>query len=167
MLPISLATAERTAALFWPAFVEREGLIGLPWGSAPDLRHFATRTEAEAFASHTHLLDEFRHRAPWGPDPTMPPDSEVVAPDWTHPDYLRACALARTLGAMWLRKLEADFPGDAFRVYVTTRVDPIVRFHRVYAGERPWATDEEAAAKIASGEVSVFRSTSARPLAAI
>ena len=167
MLPISLTTAERVAALFWPAFEERDGLVLLPGSRAPDRRQFATRSEAEAFASHTHLLDEFRHRIPWGPDPTLPAESGAVAPDWAHPDYSRACALARTLGGLWLRKLEADFPGDGFRVYVTTRVDPIVRFHRVYAGERPWATEGEAAAQIANGEVSIFSSAGVGPLAAI
>lgn len=68
---------------------------------------------------------------------------------------------------MWLRKLEQEFPTNRFRVYVTTRNDPIVRFHRVYEGERPWGTDEEAAAQLARGEVFIYQSVDPDRVAAV
>jgi len=80
---------------------------------------------------------------------------------------IRSPALAQTIAQMWLRKLEADFPGDQFRVYVTTKNDPIVRFHRVYDGEPVWGTNEEAAAQIASGEVSIYASQAGSRMAAV
>ena len=152
---IGLKSARHLADLFWPAFEERDGAVVFVGREYPQLGEFKTRTAAEAFYSHTHLLDEFRHSISWGPDPVWP---DAQAPDSDHPEFAVACDLARTIAQMWLRKLEGDFPGDRFRVYVTTRNDPIVRFHRVYEGEVPWASDEQAAEQIASGDVTIYAS---------
>lgn len=151
---IGMKNARRVADLFWPTFEERDGCVVFAGGKYPQLAQLETRTAAEAFYSHTHILDEFLHSIPFGPHP----EGDGIAPDWSHPEFAVACELARVIGQMWLRKLEADFPNHRFRVYVTTLDDPIVRFHRVYANERPWHSDEEAAAAFASGEVSIFES---------
>ena len=163
---ISLKTAAHVADLFWPTFVQRDGRI-LFAGTQRELSDkFESRTALEAFYSHRHVLDEFRTTIPWVPDPREN-DPEILAPDWSHRDYSRACELACTMAQMWLAKLEHDFAADRFRVYVTTRNDPIVRFHRVYAGERPWGTDEEAAAQRARGEVFIYESSDPDRVAAV
>ena len=161
---IGLKAGRRVLNLVWPAFEERDGAIFLAGQQLVQMKQFPTRTAAEAFYNHRHILDEFRHSIPWGPDPEYP---EASAPDWSHPEYKLACELAQTIAQMWLRKLEADFPGDQFRVYVTTKNDPIVRFHRVYDGEPVWGTNEEAAAQIASGEVSIYASQAGSRMAAV
>lgn len=162
---IGVQTAARVAKLFWPTFEERDGRI-LFAGSQEPSDQFESRTAAEAFYSHRHIFDEFRSAIPWGPDPVLG-DSGGVAPDWSHPDYARACELARTMAQMWLRKLEQDFPMNRFRVYVTTRNDPIVRFHRVYQGESAWGSDEDAAEQRARGEVFIYETAAGHRVAAV
>jgi len=150
---IGLKSARRVAEIFWPTFEERDGMVLFAGREYPQLKDFDSRTKAEAFYSHTHILDAFRHSIPWRSDPDYP---DAQAPDTAHPDFALACELGRTISRMWLAKLEATFPRDRFRVYLTTRDDPIVRFHRVYPSERPWAADDEAAEKIASGEIVIY-----------
>jgi hypothetical protein len=39
---------------------------------------------------------------------------------------------------MWFAKLQRDFPGQRFRVYLNVDDEPVVRFHRVYHDEPVW-----------------------------
>jgi len=65
--------------------------------------------------------------------------------DDTHPDFIAACELGRMAAKLWALKLKQDFPLDRFRVYYTEYDNPIVRFHKVRAGEAVWLTNEALA----------------------
>ena len=148
-----LRTASKVVNLLWPEFVEREGAIVLANVLVRPLSEWdRTVTEYERFYGHTHVQDLFTWRVPVVHDPEF--DTEL--PDAASPEFAAACELARKMGAMWLAKLAADFPSYRFRVYVTKLADPIVHFHRVRDGERPWYTDEEARDQLADGTLVMF-----------
>ncbi len=130
-----LSTAARVAGLLWPEFREHDGVIVLASATVRPLSEWnGTVTEYERFYGHTHVQDLFTWRVPMVHDPEW--DAEV--PDAASPEFAAVWDLARKVGAMWLAKLAADFPEYRFRVYVTKLSDPIVHFHRVRDGERPW-----------------------------
>jgi hypothetical protein len=147
------------AELLWPSFELRCEAILLASIPTPQLAESReSRTSVEAFYSHTHILDEFRHTIPYGPHPDPELTADCETPDWDHPDFRAAWDLTRTIGQMWLQKLRLDFPEWHFRVYCTKLDDPIVRFHRVRDGEPPWLTDKEVALQAARDEVIVYDS---------
>ena len=145
------------ASVFWPSFVEYQGLVYLEWSfSKSELaairqgkshgdfdsdiatyvaKAFGDRTGAEAFLSHTHILDLFRR------DPEVWSEARSTYKR-SHPHFKAAEKVGRTLAEMWFVKLCRDFPGDNFRVYYNRDDNPVVRFHRVYSGEPQW-TDVE------------------------
>ncbi|HEX9938058.1 MAG TPA: hypothetical protein VGB15_13080, partial [Longimicrobium sp.] len=98
------------------------------------------------------VQDLFTWRVPMVRDAEW--DTEV--PDAASAEFAAAWELARKVGAMWLAKLAADFPEYRFRVYVTKLSDPVIHFHRVRDGERPWLTDDEARDQVAGGTLVVF-----------
>lgn len=55
--------------------------------------------------------------------------------DASHPDFITACELGKTMARMWAIKLKADFPNEHFRIYYTQYDNPIVRFHKVRSNE--------------------------------
>ena len=63
--------------------------------------------------------------------------------DESHPDFIAACELGKTVARMWALKLKADFPNEHFRVYYTQYDNPIVRFHKVRPHEHVWLSNEE------------------------
>ncbi|WP_148306568.1 hypothetical protein [Gemmatirosa kalamazoonensis] len=139
--------------MFWPAFEERDGavlLAGTRVTSPPE--KFENLAAFERFFGHTHLFDEFRHAIPLIHDPEWDSDR----PDAAHPEFAAAWELAKRIGQMWLAKLGQDFPNRVFRVYVTKLDDPIIHFHSVRAGERPWISDTEAAEAVARDELAVY-----------
>jgi hypothetical protein len=139
---LRVSTARHIAAILWPAFVERNGMIFLPdshpdaWSAPPA----STLTAHERLQSHSHIQDLFRWDVPTRHDPLL--DLEVPDPD--SPDHAAAWELAQQIGQMWLAKLMRDFPTYRFRVYVSRLDDPIVHFHRVRDHEPVWIPDEEA-----------------------
>jgi len=139
---LRVTTARRIAEIFWPAFVERNGMIFLPdtnpsaWSARPG----DTLTEHERLQGHSHMQDLFRWQVPTRHDPVL--DLEVPDPDSA--EHAAAWELAQRIGQMWLAKLTHDFPTYRFRVYVSRLDDPIVHFHRVRASEPAWAPDEAA-----------------------
>jgi len=152
---ITLATALRVADIFWPAFVEQDGCVFLAREirGPVDLAQHRTRTAAESFQNHVHVIDVFRHAIPGAEHPE---DGYWVWEE-SHPDFERAWQLGRRLTEMWAAKLGAEFPDRAFRIYLTRRDTPIVRFHEVRAGETPWADDAEVAARGAADDLLVVQ----------
>jgi hypothetical protein len=148
-----LSTAAKVAGLLWPEFREHDGAIVLASVTARPLAEWnGTVTEYERFYGHTHVQDLFTWRVPMVHEPEW--DAEV--PDTASPEFAVAWELARKVGAMWLAKLAADFPEYRFRVYVTKLSDPIIHFHRVRDGERPWITDDEAREPVGRGALVVL-----------
>ena len=152
---ISLGTALRVADVFWPAFVEQDGCVFLAREArgAVDVSKHRTRTAAESFQNHVHVTDVFRHAIPGAEDP----DQGYWVHDEAHADFERAWQLGRRLAEMWAAKLRAEFPARVFRVYLTRRDTPIVRFHEVRAGEEPWMSDGEVAARASANDLVVIR----------
>jgi hypothetical protein len=145
---LRLSTARKAAEVLWPEFRELDGAIVLARTRVPPPSERAgTLTEYERFHGHTHLQDLFRWDVPYLHDPEWDTDR----PDPAAPEFAAAWDLAQRIGAMWLAKLAADFPAYRFRVCVTKLDDPIIHFHRVRDGERPWYTDEEAAEAVSGG----------------
>ena len=150
---LRLSTARKAADVLWPEFREYDGAVVLASARVPPpAEREGTLTEYERFHGHTHIQDVFRWEVPYVPDPEW--DSE--RPDDTTPEFDAGWELAQRMGRMWLAKLASDFPAYRFRVYVTKLDDPIVHFHRVREGERPWYTDDEARAPVASGTLIVL-----------
>jgi hypothetical protein len=148
-----LSTAAKVAGLLWPEFREIDGAIVLASVTARPVSAWnGTVTEYERFYGHTHVQDLFTWRVPMVRDAEW--DTEV--PDAASPEFAAAWELARKVGAMWLAKLAADFPAYRFRVYLTKLSDPVIHFHRVRDGERPWLTDDEARDQVAGGTLVVF-----------
>jgi len=157
LLHLRVSTARRVADIFWPAFVERDGVVLLPFVRPPESppgRHHATLTDYERFHSHSHIQDLFRWEVPMLYDAEL----DLERPDASSKEHAAAWDLAQRLGAMWFAKLRTDFPGDRFRVYVTRLEDPIVHFHRVRPGERLWISDEEGAEQVARGDLVILDS---------
>lgn len=63
-------------------------------------------SDLEAFISHVHVMDEFRHEARMH---EIASDEESCF-DETHPDFVAACDIGRAMAAMWAAKLRQDFP---------------------------------------------------------
>ena len=143
---LTVNTARRVSDIFWPAFVERDGMIFLP--TTPDkmwtLPIGRTRTDHERLQAHTHIQDIFRWNVPMRYDAQL----EQERPDPNTPEHAAAWELAQQIGEMWLAKLTRDFPRYRFRVYVSRLDDPIVHFHRVRDGEPVWIADAEADATL-------------------
>ena len=162
---IQLRTAVELSEWFWPEFQEIDGAVYLrrevPKGGI-DRVDLKTRTEAESFYNHVHVLDLFRHRIPSHEDP----EYGFTVLDTTHPDFTRAMELGYRLAEMWLAKLAQDFPDRRFRVYWTRLDSPIVRFHEVRADEPAWFTDEQAAKDVAAGDMRIYRTPSLPPTSA-
>jgi hypothetical protein len=152
---ITLSTALRVAHIFWPAFVEQDGCVFLAREvrGRVDLTKHRTRTAAESFQNHVHVTDVFRHAIPGAEDP----EEGFWRYDESHPDFERAWQLGRRLVEMWAAKLRGEFPERAFRVYLTRRDAPIVRFHEVRAGEEPWMSEGEVAARASANDLVVVR----------
>ena len=145
---LRLSTARKVADVLWPEFRERDGAIVLADVPAPAPgEQDRSLTEYERFYGHTHVQDVFR----WDVPRTYDPEWDSERPDADSPQFAEAWELARLMGRMWLAKLMAQFPGYRFRVYVTKLDDPIIHFHRVREGERPWLTDVEAAEQVGEG----------------
>ncbi len=150
---LRLTTARKVADVLWPAFREYDGAIVLAADDVPPpAEREGTLTEYERFYGHTHLQDVFRWDVPYVHDPEL----DLERPDPATPEFTAAWEMAQRIGAMWLAKLTADFPAYRFRVYVSKLDDPIIHFHRVRQGERPWFTDEEAAESVAAGTLVVL-----------
>jgi hypothetical protein len=139
---LRVTTARRVADIFWPQFVERNGMIFLPtthasmWTAQPGL----TLTEHERLQGHSHIREFFRWDVPTVYDAAL----EADRPDPNAPEHATAWELAQRIGAMWLAKLTRDFPNYRFRVYVSRLDDPIVHFHRVRDREPVWIPDVDA-----------------------
>ena len=154
---MKLRTAHDASSVLWPEFQEIDGSVYLAREvpKAGIARGTMTRTEAESFHNHVHVLDLFDHTIPGheGADGAWLWDT-------THAEFALATDLSRRLGSMWLAKLRLDYPGRMFRIYATRLDDPIVRFHEVHAGEASWLSDEQAAVDVERGDVRIY-STSA------
>ena len=157
--PLDIGAAQRAAHLFWPGLRLQGGAVLLASRPAPARRRADSLGALEAASSLTHILDVVRHRVPFDrhPDPALA--AQYHAPDWSHPEFRQAWELAKLVGQMWMQKLRLDFPEAHFRVYCTRLDDPVVRFHRVRAGERHWATDDEAAPYVARGDAVIYDSS--------
>jgi hypothetical protein len=139
---LRVTTARRVADILWPAFIERNGMIFLPftdpgaWSPPPD----RALTEHERLQGHSHIQDLFRWDVPMRHDPEL----DIDVPDPGTPEHAAAWELARCIGEMWMAKLMRDFPSYRFRVYMSRLDDPIVHSHRVRDDEPVWIRDEEA-----------------------
>jgi hypothetical protein len=137
---IRITSAASIIRTLWPDFDQRNGAILLAGTATPQLDEFASLTEAEAFYSHTHLVDLFGHKMRYVYDAEF----EGERPDPADPEHILSWNLAQTIAQMWLQKLRLDFPNERFRVYATRYDDPIVRFHKVRGDETPWLEDPPA-----------------------
>lgn len=148
---IAIKTANRLLEdLFWPQFLKKGGCVFLA-STCPDRvvldDSLPDRTSLESFHNHLHLLDGFRHGATLREEPFF---------DAEHPDFQAACAVGKTVAALWRAKLSHDFPSERFLVYFTAHDDPIVRFHVVRPGEPPWLEPSEWPEDVAAGRVLVL-----------
>jgi hypothetical protein len=142
---VSVATASDLLQVIWPDFVEVNECIfaSFQWHGNYS-GDFKDKTATESFINHTHILDEFRNRATFELREPVSKDLDLLEKifDATHPDFVGACKLGRTIAKMWAIKLNADFPKDRFRIYYTQYDNPIVRFHKVRPNEYEWLSDE-------------------------
>jgi hypothetical protein len=155
---LRISTARKLADIFWPSFLERNGVILPAWvATTSPPSSDETLTGYEHFQSHTHIRDLFRWDVPYRYDPQW----DLERPDAESPQHAEAWELAQRIGCMWFAKLCDDFPNYRFRVYVTRLDDPIIRFHCVREHEPVWITDEKAAAQVARGDMVIFDSATA------
>jgi hypothetical protein len=158
-VPIAIGPA--VAKLLWPTFFEFAGCVfadcaASSWiirasrrGEAGPASWEPDRTGAEALENHVHVIDEFRH-------PKNVWSEKRSTYRLTHPAFRAAEQLGRLMAESWFAKLKQDFPNDNFRVYFGRRDNPIVRFHRVYAGEPPWLDADDFAAQVQKREIVVL-----------
>jgi hypothetical protein len=142
---VSVATVSDLLQIVWPDFVQvNDCIFALFQWKGNYSGDFKDKTQTEAFINLTHIVDEFRNKATFAFREPMSKDLDVVEEiyDPTHPDFIGACKLGRTIARMWAIKLKADFPKDRFRVYYTQYDNPIVRFHKVRPNESDWLSDE-------------------------
>jgi hypothetical protein len=153
---LTIRSGLKLADVFWPAFVERDGVILLSHIRPPEAPPGAhpTLSEYERFHGHTHIQDLFRWNAPTAFDSAL----EIDRPDPTAPEHIAAWELTKRLADMWFAKLRRDFPDYRFRVYASRLDDPILHFHRVREEEPVWISDEDAATGIADGTFFVLDS---------
>ena len=142
---VSVGIASELLQVFWPVFIEESGCVFAAFhgdgGPAPS----GTKTDWECFANHTHVMDEFLNNATFQHRENVSEELDEIEEiyDESHPDFLTACELGKTMAQMWAIKLNVDFPNEQFRVYYTQYDNPIVRFHKVRSDERVWLADEE------------------------
>ena len=153
---LRVSTARRVADIFWPDFVERDGVILLSYvrPSEAPLGHHRTLTEYERFHGHTHIQELFRWEVPTRYDAEL----DLDRPDWDSAEHAAAWDLTQRIARMWLAKLMTDFPDYRFRVYASRLDDPIIHFHRVRDDEPVWITDAEAAEQQARGDIVILDS---------
>jgi len=159
---LRINTARRVADIFWPDFVERDGVILLPDVHPPEPppgRHHRTLTEYERFHGHTHIQDLFRWDVPMRHNAEL----DLDEPDWDSLEHAAAWELTQRIARMWLAKLMLDFPAYRFRVYASRLADPIIHFHRVRDGEPVWISDDEAVEQQARGDLVIFDSATRPP----
>jgi hypothetical protein len=153
---LRISTARRVADVFWPDFIERDGVILLSYVRPPEpppgSHH--TLTQYERFHGHTHIQELFRWDVPTRYDAQL----DLDRPDWDSPEHGVAWELAQRIARMWFAKLTTDFPHYRFRVYASRLDDPVIHFHRVREGEPVWVTDEEAADEVARGDALILDS---------
>jgi hypothetical protein len=146
----TIKTAKLVADWLWPTFVEVEGLVFLLSEAPKDVHGIPAdwdRTQIESFFNHIHILDWFSHKAGL--------ESEAFW-DSNHPDFLLACEVGRYFAQTIAAKLRIDFPKRHFRVYFTSRDNPIVRFHQIQRGERGWLEYSDNPVGFDSGEIVAF-----------
>lgn len=151
---ISLSTALDAADIFWPAFVELGGCVLLA-REVPDpatFRRRESRTGTESFVNHVHLTDLFDHDIPAADHP----EHGYWVYDEAHPDFGRAWELGSRLAETWAAKLRHEYPHRRFRLYLTRRDTPVLRFHQLRPDEAPWASADEITAATASGDMLVI-----------
>lgn len=112
---LRLSTARRVADIFWPDFVERDGVILLSYVRPPEPPpgSHPTLTQYERFHGHTHIQELFRWDVP------TRYDADLDRPDWDSPEHGAPWELARRIARMWFAKLTTDFPHYRFRVYAS------------------------------------------------
>lgn len=129
----------------WPEFIEENGCIFASFhGGSPSLAG-DDKTGTECFINHTHIMDEFLNEAVFRTRKRLSKELEEVEKiyDESHPDFIIACELGKTMARMWAIKLKSDFPNERFRVYYTQYDNPIVRFHKVRPNEKVWLSDTD------------------------
>ena len=109
----------------WPELLDVGGSVFIS-SSLPrqgvNFGAFHDRTAAEALYNHVHVAD------------LLGISMSSVA------NRKRAESFAVALALSWAERLSSQFPRRRFRVYITTDDEPIVRFHREWPGEVPWAS---------------------------
>jgi hypothetical protein len=143
---VSVGIATQLLEVFWPEFIQDNGCVFAAFhGDASSPKTRDGRTEWECFINHTHVMDEFSNAATFQHRETISDELDEIEEiyDETHPDFIAACELGRTMARMWAIKLKTDFPNERFRVYYTQYDNPIVRFHKVRPDEHDWLSDEQ------------------------
>ena len=142
---VSVGIASELLQVFWPDFIEQSGCVFAAFHGEAGPAGSDTKTAWECFINHTHVMDEFVNNATFQHRENISKELDEIEEiyDESHPDFVRACELGKTMARMWAIKLKADFPNEQFRVYYTQYDNPIVRFHKVRPNEDVWLTDEE------------------------
>ncbi|MFL6300558.1 MAG: hypothetical protein ACJ71N_08135 [Terriglobales bacterium] len=141
---VSVKAAAQVLRVFWPNFVELDDCVYLDFQCSGGVNELSDgKTETESFINHTHIFDEFKNRATNTQREHVSEDMDVIEEtyDVAHADFVAACEIGREMAFMWAIKLKSDFPNERFRVYYTQYDNPIVRFHKVRAGEPDWLSD--------------------------
>src|SRR5580658_6957956 len=143
---VSVGIAGELLQVFWPEFIEERGCVFAAFqGGAGSAGSETSKTETECFINHTHIMDELSNKATFQHRENVSKELDEIEEiyDESHPDFITACELGKTMARMWAIKLKADFPNERFRVYYTQHDNPIVRFHKVRPNEHVWLSDEE------------------------
>jgi hypothetical protein len=143
---VSVGIANELLKVFWPDFIEESGCVFAAFQrGAGSAGNDTPKTETECFINHTHIMDEFLNKATFQHRENISRELDEIEEIYykSHPDFMTACELGKTIARMWATKLKADFPNQQFRVYYTQYDNPIVRFHKVRPNEHPWLSDEE------------------------
>jgi hypothetical protein len=143
---VSVTTASELLQVLWPDFVEVNGCIFVAFQWTGGYSGMGDpKTETESFINHTHIFDEFLNKATLEYREPVSDELDLTEEiyDESHPDFLAACEVGRTIARLWAMKLKADFPTEQFRVYYTQYDNPIVRFHKVRPDEPVWLDDED------------------------
>jgi hypothetical protein len=142
---IPVGAAFEMLQVLWPDFVEVNGCVFAAFQWKESYSGWGEpKTETESFINHTHIFDEFLNGATLEYRKPVSNKLDVTEEiyDESHPDFLAACKLGKTVARMWAMKLKADFPSEQFRVYYTQYDNPIVRFHKVRVNEHVWLSDQ-------------------------
>ncbi len=161
-----IAAVAEFAKYFWPTFVECGGCIFVALdGRRPHmtlggrgrlatavkarLRERGTDRTGLESSDHHHILDFFGQFGSVF-------DARRTRVRMRHPHFRAAETIGRIMAQCWAAKLHQDFPRSRFRVYFTLRDNPIVRFHRVYAGEHFYLDEKTWSQEIARGDVVII-----------